>query len=491
MKRTSTAIQYCFLAITLGALLSVVPSNAQTPAPMQTPAPAPDRDTDLNRQQLAAFDQFLDSHQELAQELRKDPSLVNNQEFLASHSDLQHYLEQHPEVREGLTQNPNAVLNQEQRFDRREDRQEDRRPDQDQRQDRDMDRGRDLDRDRDHRVGDSDVTRGELKNMDAFMDGHPEIAEQLRKDPSLVNNKKFVADHPALQQFLANHPGVREEYKENPNAFMNREGRFDQREDRQFSGDRDVTRGELRNMDAFMDAHPEIAEQLKKDPSLVDNKQFVANHPALQQFLANHPGVREEYKENPNAFMNREERFDQREDRRFSGDRDVTRGELRNMDVFMDAHPEIAEQLKKDPSLVDNKQFVAGHPALQQFLANHPGVREEYKENPNAFMHQEQRFDRREDFNRRDRDVTGGELSSFHEFLQGHGTISTELSKNPSLATNKEYLANHPELSQYLTSHPKVNEELGENPQSFLKSSQQFESTTKPMPKPLTAPKTK
>ena len=117
MKRTSTAIQYCFLAITLGALLSVVPSNAQTPAP------APDRDTDLNRQQLAAFDQFLDSHQELAQELRKDPSLVNNQEFLASHSDLQHYLEQHPEVREGLTQNPNAVLNQEQRFDRREDRQ--------------------------------------------------------------------------------------------------------------------------------------------------------------------------------------------------------------------------------------------------------------------------------------------------------------------------------------------------------------------------------
>ncbi len=488
MKRTSTAIRYCFLTLALGALLSVIPAQAQTPAP------APDRDTDLNRQQLAAFDQFLDGHQELAQELRKDPSLVNNQEFLASHSDLQHYLEQHPEVRENLTQNPNAVMNQEQRFDRREDRQEGRQ-DQDQRQDRDMDANRDLDRnrdkDRDHRVGDSDVTRGELRNMDAFMDNHPEIAEQLKKDPSLVNNKQFVASHPALQQFLADHPGVREEYKENPNAFMNREQRFDRQQDRQFSGDRDVTRGELRNMDAFMDAHPEIAEQLKKDPSLVDNKQFVASHPALQEFLANHPGVREEYKENPNAFMQREDRFDQREDRRFSGDRDVTRGELRNMDAFMDAHPEIAEQLKKDPSLVDNKQFVANHPALQQFLADHPGVREEYKENPNAFMHQEERFDRRQDFNRRDGDVTGGELSSFHEFLQGHGTISAELSKNPSLATNKEYLANHPELRQYLTAHPKVNEELGENPQSFLKSSQQFETTTKPMPKPLTEPKMK
>ena len=365
MKRTSTAIRYCFLTLALGALLSIIPAQAQTPAP------APDRDSDLNRQQLAAFDQFLDSHQELAQQLRKDPSLVNNQEFLESHSDLQHYLQQHPEVREDLAQNPNAVMNQEQSFDRREDRQEDRRPDQDQRQDRD----RDMDRakDRDHRVGDSDVTRRELRNMDEFMDGHPEIAEQLRKDPSLVNNQKFVASHPALQQFLADHPGVREEYKENPNAFMHREERFDRREDRQFGGDRDVTRGELRNMDAFMDAHPEIAEQLKKDPSLVNNKQFVANHPVLQQFLADHPGVREEYKENPNAFMQREDRFDQREDRQFSGDRDVTRGELRNMDAFMDAHPEIAEQLKKDPSLVDNKQFVT---AIRRCSSSLPIIRE-------------------------------------------------------------------------------------------------------------------
>ncbi len=61
----------------------------------------------------------------------------------------------------------------------------------------------------------------------------------------------------------------------------------------------------------------------------------------------------------------------------------------------MDAHPEIAEQLRKDPSLVDDKKFVASHAALQQFLADHPGSkREEYKENPKtAFMHQEERYD--------------------------------------------------------------------------------------------------
>jgi len=316
-----------------------------------------------------------------------------------------------------------------------------------------------------------DATRRQLASFDGFLDSHPEVAEQVRKDPSLINNQQFVDKHPELQEYLQQHPEIREELNQNPNAFMHQEQRFDRREDQ--GRDRDVTRTELANMDRFMDSHPEIAEQLRKDPSLVDNQKFVGSHPALQQFLADHPGVREEYKENPNAFMHQEERFDRREDQR--RDRDVTRTELANMDRFMDSHPEIAEQLRKDPSLINNKEFVESHTALQQFLADHPGVREEYKENPNAFMHQEERFDRREDFNtHRDRDVTGAELSSFNEFMEGHGNIASELSKNPSLANNQEYLENHPALQDYLKAHPQVHEELSENPQNFLQSAQQF-----------------
>lgn len=334
---------------------------------------------------------------------------------------------------------------------------------------------------------DADLTRQQLAAFDQFLDKHAEIAEQLRKDPSLVNNDQFVASHPDLQTYLQQHPEVREDLNQNANAVMHQEQRFDRREDR--NSDRDITRGELGNMDRFMDSHPEIAEQLRKNPALVDNKEFVANHPALQEFLASHPGVREEMKENPNAFMNREERFDQRADRR---DRDVTRGELANMDHFMDSHPEIAEQLRKKPSLVDNKEFVEGHPALREFLANHPGVREEYEENPTAFMRQEQRFDRAEDNGmRRDHDVTPRELSSFHEFLEGHSNIAGELSKDPSLATNEEYLENHPAMKTYLRANPKVHEELGENPQSFVKSAQQFESPSKGMPSAMAEPKVK
>jgi hypothetical protein len=260
--------------------------------------------------------------------------------------------------------------------------------------------------------------------------------------------------------------------------------------------DTDLNRQQLAAFDQFLDGHPELAEQIRQDPSLVNNQEFLQNHADLQHYLQQHPEVREGLVQNPNAVMHQEQRFDQREDRdRDRHDPDVTRRELANMDAFMDSHPEIAEQLRKDPSLVNDKQFVANHPALEQFLAEHPGVREEYRENPNAFMRQENRFDRREDYTRRDRDVTGGELSSFHEFLEGHGSISTELSKNPSLANNQEYVENHPELREYLKAHPKVHEELGENPQSFITSAQRFESTQKttpkPMPRPTTEPKMK
>jgi hypothetical protein len=102
-------------------------------------------------------------------------------------------------------------------------------------------------------------------------------------------------------------------------------------------------------------------------------------------------------------------------------------------------------------------------------------VREEYKENPNAFMHQEERFDRRQDSAMGgDHDLNRGGFSTFNEFLENHNDIAAELSKNPSLANNEEYVENHPALQDFLKAHPQVHEELSENPQTFLQSAQQF-----------------
>ncbi len=209
-----------------------------------------------------------------------------------------------------------------------------------------------------------------------------------------------------------------------------------------------------------MDSHPEIAEQLR---SLVKNQEFVEKHPALQEYLQQHPGVREEIGENPDRFMRQEQRLDRSEDRRdfdWPEDRrdndrrdgDTTRGELASFDRFSDSHPEIAEQLRKDPSLVKSQEFVEKHPALQEYLQQHPGVREEITENPNSFMRQKQRFDRIEDS--RNHDMADGDRAAFGQFLSSHGSIAHELSREPWLANNEDYQKRHPELQQYLKTHP-------------------------------------
>jgi phage-related protein len=144
----------------------------------------------------------------------------------------------------------------------------------------------------------------------------------------------------------------------------------------------------LRNFDAFLDKHPEVAEQLRKNPTLADNKEFLQNHPALQQFLQEHSGVREQLAQDPRIFMRQEDRYDARQ-----GDNDTTRRELANFDGFLDGHREIAEQLSKNPSLVKNQEYLESHPELQEYLKAHAGVQEEVSENPQAFMNSMKQFD--------------------------------------------------------------------------------------------------
>ncbi len=470
MSTTSSHLKHSLAWMSVASLLWIgSPASAQS-TPTQNPQAMPmqGRDNDTTTKELGKFDSYLDAHPVLAEQIRKDPSLLKNQQFLAQHSDLQQYLQQNPAMQEEIKENPAAFMHQERQFDRRE-------------------------------------TRIELTNLDAFLDSHPEIAEQLRKNPELVNDKQFVKTHPALQEFLQTHGGAAEDLRQNPSGFMQEEQRFDQREDGRNQdmarGDRDMNRAQMASMDRFLDSHPEIAEQLRKNPSLVNDKKFVHQHPELQNYLQQNPGVREEFRENPNAFMQLEQRFDQREDRfsqtgnRFDQrqdgrDRDVTRGGLASMDHFLDSHPEVAEQLRKSPSLVNDKKFVQQHPALQSYLQQNPGVREEVSENPNGFMRQEQRFDRHESFGQQggfearnnggfDRDGSRGEAAQFGAFLGAHGTIAAQVSNDPSLLNNKEYMENHPELQEYLKAHPAAQAQLQQNPQAFMQSAQ-------PVSKPAT-----
>ena len=51
-----------------------------------------------------------------------------------------------------------------------------------------------------------------------YLDEHPEVAEQLGHDPRLVDNPRFLANHPGLDEYFKNHPEVRSDLQTIPTA---------------------------------------------------------------------------------------------------------------------------------------------------------------------------------------------------------------------------------------------------------------------------------
>jgi hypothetical protein len=265
---------------------------------------------------------------------------------------------------------------------------------------------------------------------------------------------------------------------------MRQEYGFDRREDRR--GAAVDNRGELQRFNEFLDSHREIAEQVSKKPSLLNNQGFVEDHPALLAYLQEHPETRQEIRRDPNSFMQQEYNFDHREDGR-ERDNDVNRAERDGFDRFLDSHREIAEQVRKNPSLVDNDQFSKNHPELQAYLQEHPGVREDIRENPNGFMEQGNKFESRE--GNEDRDINRERSAKFREFLGDHRDIANKLARDPSQATNRDFVEHHPELHDYLKNHPDVSEELMKDPQGFVKSAQPTASNNRRGTTPTFDPK--
>jgi hypothetical protein len=153
------------------------------------------------------------------------------------------------------------------------------------------------------------------------------------------------------------------------------------------AGDRDISRGELNNFDRYLDDHPNVSHELRNNPNLVNDPNYLAQHPSLQGFLKNHPGVNEEIRENPAQFMNRENRFE-----RNGGD--FSRAEAASADRYLDRHTQVAQQLRQNPRLIDNPNYVAQHPGLQQYLQNHPEVRQDWKQHPYAFQKRERQYEK-------------------------------------------------------------------------------------------------
>jgi hypothetical protein len=353
---------------------------------------------------------------------------------------------------------------------------------------------------------DRGADRRDVANFNRFLDEHREVAEQVRKDPSLLDNRTFVQNHPALQTYLQNNPGVREQLSQNPNGFMRQEDAYSRDsnmrdrdgagQDRNASGqDRDAA-GQDRNangQDRDAAGQDRNANGQDRDAAGQDRNANGQDRDAAGQDRNANGQDRDAAGQDRNA--NGQDRDAAGQDRDANGqDRDARgqdRRDVANFNRFLDEHHEVAEQVRKDPSLLDNRTFVQNHPALQTYLQNNPGVRGQLSQNPNGFMRQEDAYNRnsnmRESYNRdsnmrdsndRDRDPTHDHMAGFGGFLHSHSDIQNDLSKDPSVVKDHGYVQNHAELDAYLKANPGVRTDLMANPQSFVQGARQYNNAS-------------
>jgi len=176
---------------TVTALAVVIFSGAFGAAAMAQQWPG--RNPDISRTEIANFDQYLDHHPDVAARLAADPRLINDPRFVATHPDLHAFLASHPGVREEIHESPGQFMYREGHYD--------------------------WQRDQAH----------PLANTDHYLDRHPQVQAQLEHHPGLVDDPKYLANHPGLHEFLAKHPIARADWKSHPYRYMTREDSYDQR----------------------------------------------------------------------------------------------------------------------------------------------------------------------------------------------------------------------------------------------------------------------
>ena len=83
----------------------------------------------------------------------------------------------------------------------------------------------------------SDQLSAQFAQYESFMADHPTASTQIRQNPQLVYDKKFLDSHPDVAHFLKAHPELRQEIARHPDRIFgwasHDERRYD-RDDRRF-----------------------------------------------------------------------------------------------------------------------------------------------------------------------------------------------------------------------------------------------------------------
>jgi uncharacterized protein VirK/YbjX len=231
--------------------------------------------SDRDRQEFSALEQFLTAHTWIAGKLRDNPSLANSRDFLNENGELRRFLNAHPFVQAGLKQDARGFMAREQDFERWQ---------------------------RESAASSGDPASAAVAEFDQFLTNHTWIARKLKEKPALANDKGFLDDNAELRQFLNAHPFVQSRFAADPRAFMDQVREF---ETTGGFGGSDAMRGDLAEFRQFLRNHPWIARKLRENARLANDQDFLSGNRELADFLGAHPALQEALRSNPRAVMDR------------------------------------------------------------------------------------------------------------------------------------------------------------------------------------------
>jgi hypothetical protein len=147
------------------------------------------------------------------------------------------------------------------------------------------------------------VSEKDLRSFERYLDSHDETARALRQNPDLINDRRFVRDHDALNDWLNDHPDAAEAIRANPERYLSRGTYSSSRDDRSRAY---MSEQDLRSFERYLDTHDETARTLYQNPDLINDRQFVRDHDALQDWLEKHPEAARALRADPDRYLWRE-----------------------------------------------------------------------------------------------------------------------------------------------------------------------------------------
>jgi hypothetical protein len=470
-------------SVVLAVSFAAVNLNAQSrQAPVQSQIRT---DDNAAQQDIASFNRFLNDHPDVEKQLKANPYLINDPNFLSTQPALKAFLADHPQVRAQLQESPIDFVR------------------------RENSAGTAAPRNGSQNAGTLDGR--DQGRMDEFLDEHRDIEQQLELNPGLINDSSYLAQHHDLQVFLSAHPQIRQEFAENPRYFTQRDpqstnppvGRA-QENDSQRSSNAGVDSRDVGQMDQFLDVHQDLRWQLKQNPLLVNDSKYLAQHPELGLFLNAHPQIREEFSEHPDSFVETEKAAEtpvadvnhananappsnpnpapstatppasNAASRPSNPNLELAKEERTRTDQFLDDHPNITKDLEKNPYLINQSNYLKHHKELVRFLGQHPEIQAKVAKDPTFFTQREWRTFEPAGTNRdqasthSNPDSSNRELTEMDQFLAKHKKTAKELQKDPMLVTSQHYLDHNKDLRKFFEEHPQILVEFRQNPRNFM-----------------------